>query len=175
MHFEPDVLGLFMSAIPLSIFVLAPLSGRISDHLGSRELTVAGSLISAGGLFTLSGIFGWGLSSQMSHIQILLSLLMSGVALGVFQSPNNNAIMGSVPPEKLGAASGMVATFRNLGVVLGTGMATTVFQWRFQFKGDFEEAMRFTFLICAFVSLFAAFAAFGTKSGPHWKKEHELA
>jgi len=132
LHFAPDKAGLFMTAIPLTIFVVAPVSGRLSDTLGSKGLSSFGALIGACGLFVMAGAFGLGVHSQISHPSIILGLCSIGLSTGLFQSPNNNAIMGVVPANKLGVASALLATVRNLGLVTGTGLATGLFAWRYK-------------------------------------------
>jgi MFS family permease len=50
---------------------------------------------------------------------LLFLLLPIGVGMGIFQSPNNSAIMGAAPPDKLGIVSGMLALTRTLGQSVG--------------------------------------------------------
>ena len=49
-----------MTAIPLTIFVVAPISGRLSDRMGSQGLSCTGALVGALGLFAMAGVFGMG-------------------------------------------------------------------------------------------------------------------
>lgn len=53
--------------------------------------------------------------------------MLIGLGNGAFQTPNNSSIMGSVPEDRRGIASGMLATMRNIGMVLGTAIAGAVF------------------------------------------------
>jgi hypothetical protein len=53
-------------------------------------------------------------------------LAIAGMGAGLFQSPNNSAVMGSVPVVHLGIASGILAAMRNMGMVLGIAVAGAV-------------------------------------------------
>ena len=163
LHFAPDRAGLYMTAIPLTIFVVAPVSGHLSDRLGSRGLSSVGALIGATGLFLMSGVFGMGLHPEVGSTGIILGLCSIGLATGLFQSPNNNAIMCSIPPEKLGVGSALLATVRNLGLVSGTGLATKLFSWRYQESGNFTFALHSAFFVAGVVALGAMFASLAKK------------
>jgi EmrB/QacA subfamily drug resistance transporter len=160
LKYPPQEAGLFMTAVPLTIFVVAPFSGRLSDRTGSQGLTLLGTLIGGLGLFSMAGVFGSGLQPSSSPAQILLSLVSIGLSTGLFQSPNNSAIMGSVPIQKLGVASALLSTIRNLGLVAGTGLSTSWFSWRMQSTGDFVIALHSTLLSAGFIALGALLASF---------------
>ena len=152
--------GLFMTAIPLTIFVVAPISGRLSDHLGTRGLSVAGAAVSATTLFIMSGVVGSGLHRTMSEVYLVCLLSMVGVAMGLFQSPNNNAIMSSVPMNKLGIASAMLATVRNIGMVTGTGLSTSMFSLRLETTQNFVSSMHWSCFLGGIMSCGAVIASF---------------
>lgn len=151
--------GLYMTAIPLMVLFVAPIAGRLSDRFGSRVLTAVGASITALTLFGMSGVFGGGLSVGISPIWILFALGSIGVATGLFQSPNNNSIMSAVPSEKLGVASAMLATIRNLGMVTGTGMATTLFTWQMSQSHDYVKSLHFAQWAAGLVGVGAVFAS----------------
>jgi MFS family permease len=153
--------GLFMTAIPLTILVVAPISGRLSDRVGTQELSFAGALIGSIALLSMSGVFGFGLYEGVSTAGIVLALCSVGLATGLFQSPNNNAIMGAVPPNKLGVASALLATVRNLGLVTGTGLATGLFTWRLRITNDFVSSMHFSYFVAGMIALGAMVASLG--------------
>ena len=114
--------GLMLTAQPLVMAVAAPLSGTLSDRIGSRLPSTLGMLILAGGLFLLSRLSP---ASPTSHV--LLGLAVAGLGTGIFISPNNSALMGSAPRQRQGIAAGIMATARNVGMVLGVGMAGAIF------------------------------------------------
>jgi EmrB/QacA subfamily drug resistance transporter len=152
--------GLFMSAVPLTILIVAPISGRLSDRLGSAGLSIAGALVGAAALLGMSGAFGTGIHEGMGQAGIVLALVGIGLATGLFQSPNNSAIMGAVPQAKLGVASAMLATVRNLGLVTGTGLSMGLFTWRMETSGnDFVSSLHYTHFVAGIISLGAMVAS----------------
>ena len=159
MKFPPQQAGLYMTAIPITILIVAPISGRLSDRVGSQELSFSGALIGSIGLFFMSGVFGAGVRAGMNGAEVVLSLAVMGLATGLFQSPNNNSIMGAVPPNKLGVASAMLATVRNLGLVTGTGLATSIFTWRMKETGDFVGSLHATQFVAGCIAFLAMCAS----------------
>lgn len=158
--------GVFMTLIPLMILIIAPLSGRLSDRLGSQELSVAGALVAALALFTMAGAFGKGLTEESKPSSIIILLCSIGIAMGLFQSPNNNAIMGSIPQEKLGTASALVGAMRNLGLVTGAGLATGIFSWNFNLSDEFVPSMQVALMAAAVFGLIATVVSFSKRKTP---------
>jgi EmrB/QacA subfamily drug resistance transporter len=120
--FTPDHAGLLLTAVPLTIGLVAPLSGWLSDIFGSRVLSSLGLAIGSAGLWFLSN-----LTPQTSIHGIVWPLVIAGLGQALFQSPNNNAIMGSVPTNRLGTASGFLATVRVLGQGFSVALAGAIF------------------------------------------------
>jgi EmrB/QacA subfamily drug resistance transporter len=114
--------GSLLMAMPLVMATLAPMSGWLSDRIGSRIPTVAGMVCLAAGMFLL-GRLGVGGSDR----QIVLRLGLVGLGIGLFTSPNNSAIMGAVPQTHQGLGSGIVATARTMGNVLGVAVSGSLF------------------------------------------------
>jgi EmrB/QacA subfamily drug resistance transporter len=121
-HMTPAHAGSVLMAMPLVMATVAPMSGWLSDRIGSRVPTAAGMACLATGMFLL-GRLGAGGSSQ----QIVLRLGLVGLGIGLFTSPNNSAIMGAVPPTHQGLGSGIVATARTMGNVLGIAISGSLF------------------------------------------------
>ncbi|MFC1952426.1 MFS transporter [Chloroflexota bacterium] len=120
--FNASKAGLLLITIPAISLVLSPLSGRLSDKLGTLFLCASGLTLASVGLFLLSG-----LESNASIGDIVLYLTIVGIGMGLFVPPNTSAIMGSVPTERLGTASAMVATLRHIGMSVGLAIAGSVF------------------------------------------------
>ena len=160
LNLNPQDSGWMMTLIPLTIFVIAPVSGRLSDRFGTAGLSALGALVGGVTLLAFAGFFGPGIHSRvdLSHLGVGLALI--GLATGMFQSPNNSAIMSAVPTDRLGVASALLATIRNLGMVVGTGLSTALFGWRYQVNSDFTTAMQFTCAISASAAFLAAFVSF---------------
>jgi EmrB/QacA subfamily drug resistance transporter len=121
LHFDILKVGLALIASPLATMFVAPVSGAMSDRLGTRVFAVVGMCVAAAGLYLMSGL------NALDNVwDVVWRLVVIGIGLGMFQSPNNSEIMGSVPPWHLGIASGIIAAMRNVGMVLGIAIAEAV-------------------------------------------------
>lgn len=118
---SPAQAGLLLTAQPIVMALAAPISGSLSDRIGSRLLAPLGMGILAAGLLLLSFI-----GPQTPYPVIALYLAVAGLGTGIFISPNTSALMGSAPRQRQGIASGILATARNVGMVLGVGLAGAV-------------------------------------------------
>jgi MFS family permease len=112
--------GIYM--IPLTLgFFLGPYSGSLSDRYGSRVLTSLGLGVS-GSTFLLIEL----LPMNFSYIWFALLLFLFGLGMGLFFSPNQSAIMNSLPPDQRGGGAGMTMTFFNSATVLSMGLFFTI-------------------------------------------------
>ena len=118
----PSQAGLILTAQPLVMAVVAPLSGALSDRIGSRLPSSLGMAILASGLLLLSR-----LGPRSSLLAVAGALAIAGLGTGIFISPNTSALMGSAPRNRQGIASGVLATARNVGMVIGVGVAGAIF------------------------------------------------
>jgi EmrB/QacA subfamily drug resistance transporter len=109
--------GLMLAVVPIAMGIIAPISGSISDRVGTRPITVVGLFILLVGYVGLST-----LSLDTTPWQYILLFLPIGLGMGIFQSPNNSAIMGSAPQERLGVVSGMLAITRTMGQTMGIAL-----------------------------------------------------
>jgi EmrB/QacA subfamily drug resistance transporter len=110
---DPLWAGIMMAPFGAAFMLVGPISGYLSDKYGSRGLATAGLLISSIGLLGLSTIT----SSTPYWLLALYQALMGGGS-GLFASPNTNAIMSSVVPEKRGIAAGVNSMLMNTGQML---------------------------------------------------------
>jgi len=122
--------GRWMAVLPLTALVLAPVAGRASDRAGSRVFTVGGLLIVTAGLVVLGS-----LGPAPGAARLFLGLLGVGFGLGLFTVANSSALLGSVPPDRLGLASGLQATSRNLGIAAGSALVVAVVASRYGAHG----------------------------------------
>jgi EmrB/QacA subfamily drug resistance transporter len=118
----PSQAGLILTPQPLVMALTAPLSGTLSDRLGTRLPTTLGMLFLAAGLFLLSR-----LTPSSPYYHVVIGLGVAGLGTGMFTAPNGSALMGSAPKSRQGIASGMLALARNVGMVLGVGFAGAIF------------------------------------------------
>ncbi len=118
LHCDPGRVGLIMTSFPLAVMAVAPFSGSLSDRIGTTLLPVLGASASALAVVLMST-----LSGTASPSAVVWRLVVFGLGTGIFQSPNTSAAMGTVPRPYLGIASGVMATVRNVGMVLGIAVA----------------------------------------------------
>ncbi len=114
LHYAPNRVGLVMTSFPLAVMAIAPFSGSLSDRIGTRPLAWLGASTCALALYLMSHV-----PVAASSGDVVWRLALFGLGTGMFQSPNNSAVMGSAPRVHLGTASGILATMRNVGMVLG--------------------------------------------------------
>lgn len=120
LHLSPFAAGLLLMLFPVTMAIVAPLSGALSDKIGSELLTFLGLLVmvlSQLGLATLHT------GSSIPFVGILIAML--GIGNGLFQSPNNSLIMSTVPRPHLGIAGSVNSLIRNVGMVVGITVATS--------------------------------------------------
>ncbi|MFJ5219210.1 MFS transporter [Streptomyces sp. NPDC088354] len=109
--------GIFMLPLTAGFLAAGPVSGYLSDRLGSRGLATGGAL-----LFGASFLGLMVLPIDFSYWIFALLIALNGIANGMFASPNSSSIMGSVPADLRGVASGMRATFQNSGTAVSIGV-----------------------------------------------------
>jgi EmrB/QacA subfamily drug resistance transporter len=109
--------GIFLLPLSVGFLVAGPISGALSDRFGSRGIATSGML-----LFSATFVGLLLLPIDFPYWAFAVLILLNGVSNGMFASPNSSAIMGSVPAEHRGAASGMRATFQNSGTALSIGV-----------------------------------------------------
>ncbi len=159
---NPAQAGLLLTAQPIVMAIVAPISGTLSDRIGARLPGMVGMALLAAGLYLLSRLDA---TSGFSHVAFALGLV--GLGTGVFISPNNSALLGSAPRHRQGIASGMLATARNFGMVLGVGFAgavfTTVQASNIQAGPDVAliKGFQVTFLIAAVIAAAGVLATAG--------------
>ena len=117
--------GFLMAATPLVLGVLSPISGAMSDRWGTRPVSVLGLIFIVIGYSTMTLL---GTDSTPWHF--VLYLLPVGIGMATFQSPNNSAVMGAVPRQRLGVASGTLSMSRTLGQVTGIALLGAFFASR---------------------------------------------
>jgi MFS family permease len=113
--------GIYMLPLTLGMLIAGPTSGYLSDRYGARPFAtggMVGAAISFGMLIALPIDFAYPLFA--------LVLLLSGISMGMFASPNRAAVMNSLPPADRGAGGGMNQTFQNSAQVRSIGIFFTL-------------------------------------------------
>jgi len=117
----PLYAGLAIVPFDLAFLAVGPLSGRLSDRYGHMPFTTSGLAVMSFSLLLMSTT-----TVDTSYLVLAFYLVIFGVGVGLFSSPNMSSIMGSVPPSERGVASGFRATFFNVGYVLSFNVAILV-------------------------------------------------
>lgn len=120
--FTSQNIGMVMMAVPVSVFFVSPISGRLYDRIGARFLTTCGLAIAAVGLLSLCFL---GLENSSLDVAWRLAVLGCGQAL--FLSPNSATVLANVSRKDTGVSSGLLATARNLGMLMGVSVAGLLF------------------------------------------------
>jgi MFS family permease len=148
-----------MMAFALLTFFIGPLSGTLSNRFGCRGLGIAGMLIRAAGLVLLSR-----LGATTDNLDVAWRLVVCGCGAGMFQSPINSAVMGSVPVQFQGMAFGIAvsgAMVYNLAPLSTLGQAGP-------FSGAhldvFINGLHWSYLTGTLFSMLPAIAVFIAKS-----------
>ena len=124
LHFSPSQMGWIIVTSSVMIVLVAPIAGWLSDRLGSRPLCTVGS-----SLIVIAQFFIASLDVNSSIPRIIFPLLLSGLGWALFNSPNQSAILGSVPRNKVGTASGMNTTAARTGGAMGVALSATLFTY----------------------------------------------
>ena len=120
--------GLLMAVVPLAMAFIQPLSGTLSDRFGTRRVSVLGLVFILFGYLSMAG-----LRVDGTEWEFALRMLPVAIGMATFNSPNNSAIMGSVPRERLGVASGTLSMVRTLGQVTGIAVLGALFTSRLNY------------------------------------------
>jgi MFS family permease len=181
LRLDPYQAGLVMLSQPFLMAVVSPFSGHLSDRIEPRLLSSLGLAVMTAAILVLSGV-----SNETTISTIVLTLFVLGFGYGLFSSPNTNAVMGSVPKESLGLASGVLATMRFLGQSLSLVLVTFVLTssvsadilivGREQLNvplNEFLFGVRGALQICAVISAAATIVSMTRGKVPHIGLSHE--
>jgi len=113
--------GIAMLPLTIGFLIAGPISGWLSDRIGARPFSTGGMILAATSFLLLQL-----LPVDFVYWQFAGILLLNGIGMGLFASPNRAAIMNSLPPERRGVGAGMSATFQNSAMVLSIGVFFTL-------------------------------------------------
>lgn len=133
LNFSPAKTGLLMMTFPIVLSFTAPLSGTLSDKIGSELLTFFGLSAMSIGLFLM--LF---LGENTPVILFLATIVIMALGAGLFQSPNTSLIMSTVEKSKLGIAGSVNALTRNLGMSIGTAVSISILYSKMSSKAGYR-------------------------------------
>ncbi|KOV90158.1 MFS transporter [Nocardia sp. NRRL S-836] len=108
--------GIYMLPMTVGFLLAAPAAGILSDRIGSRMLAATGNLLTAGTFALLIA-----LPVDFPYWEFAAVLVLTGIGMGMFSSPNRAEVMNSLPADARGSGSGMMTTFQNTAMVLSIG------------------------------------------------------
>jgi EmrB/QacA subfamily drug resistance transporter len=114
----PRDAGFVLMCWPLTMALISPAAGKLSDKQNPGVLASIGMAITSAGLIMLCF-----LSAGTSVVFVIAVLVIMGIGFSLFSSPNSNAVMSSVEKKQLGNASGMLGTMRNVGQTFSMAIA----------------------------------------------------
>lgn len=121
-----DRIGYVMMSLPLSVFIVSPIAGRIYDRIGARIVATGGLLCCLAGLALLTR-----LTADTSPFVIAACLALLGFGQAMFLSPNSASALGGVADDQAGVTASLLATARNFGMLAGTALAGLSFSLHF--------------------------------------------
>ncbi|MBQ6662968.1 MAG: MFS transporter, partial [Firmicutes bacterium] len=109
----------------LTMVLLAPTFGSLSDRLGVRKIVLSGILCQSVFVFCYAM-----LNEKTPLVLVAVVLFLFGLGSAMFYSPNASAVMGSVPKENVGMASGMSSAVRSIATSIGQNVFSILIAWR---------------------------------------------
>ena len=164
---DAQMSGMILIITPIIMAIMAPNAGKLSDKIHPQKLAALGMGIATVALLILTFLTG-----KTPLYMVIIAMILQGIGMGLFSSPNMNAIMSSVPPKDAPTASASQATMRTIGQTMSLGLLTLVFAW---IMGSLELAPQYASMIvqasqticgiCTVACLLAIFASLvGVKS-----------
>jgi len=121
MGYQTYVAGLLLAIPSVALMILGPISGTLSDKIGSRVLATGAAAFAAVTFFFISYF-----TENTSILYIAVTLLCVGIALGIFFPPNMNQILGQSKKDEEGVGSSIMTTMKNVGETVGIALMGTV-------------------------------------------------
>ena len=126
-HDNVLIAGVRLAIVPATLGLIAPISGTLSDRIGTRILTISGMVFCSIGLLLLYFTIDGNVDSLPT---VMAALAIFGFGMGLFASPNNNAIMAAAPPHMTGTAGGLMNVIRSLGMSIGISASAALMSSR---------------------------------------------
>ena len=164
---DAQMSGMILIITPIIMAIMAPNAGKLSDRIHPQKLAALGIGIAAVALAILTFLTG-----ETPLYIVILAMVLQGFGMGLFSSPNMNAIMSSVPPKDAPTASASQATMRTIGQTMSLGLLTLIFAWVMgnlelapQYASMIVQASQIICGICTFACILSVFASLvGIKS-----------
>lgn len=136
---DAQMSGMILIITPIIMAIMAPNAGKLSDKIHPQKLAAIGMAIAIIALGILTFLNG-----DTPIYFVIIAMILQGIGMGLFSSPNMNAIMSSVPPKDAPTASASQATMRTIGQTMSLGILTLIFAW---VMGNLELTPQYATLI----------------------------
>lgn len=164
LSFSPSLTGLYMTIPPLAMAITAPIAGNLSDRWGSSRLTSVAFFLLMAAYLTFSA-----LTASPDPLHITAGLIIFGIGMGTFGSPNSSSILGSIPRDQVGYTGGFISTVRNFSYSLGIALAVAIFTGILHNQPDsasasaYLSAIHAVYLLGAVISLLGLLLSVATR------------
>jgi EmrB/QacA subfamily drug resistance transporter len=135
LHKSPSFMGLVFLCAPVFTIGLAPVIGQLTDRIGPRLPTAIGVMMTMG-----TFVVGMSLGTDSHWSRVVLLMALQGLGQGFFNTANQTGLLGSVPREYRGFATGMVQMTFGLGSLMGTSLGTLVLTVMFRYFSGLPDA-----------------------------------
>jgi EmrB/QacA subfamily drug resistance transporter len=124
--------GLVMAPMSVVIIFAAPVAGMLSDRIGSKWIVAGGMFVLAFGLGWMAGLVPGvaKISPSTTSLSLLAPFIISGIGIGLAVAPVTSAVMATAPKDRVGNASGVLSTMRQVGSLMGIAILGAVLQNR---------------------------------------------
>jgi EmrB/QacA subfamily drug resistance transporter len=135
---DRDALAAGLRLLPwtATLFVVAPIAGRLINRIGERRLVVAGLILQAAGMAWIGLIA----TPDLPYAQLVAPLVIAGAGVSMAMPAAQNAVFNAVARQEVGKAAGVFNMFRFLGGVSGIAIAGAVFAG----TGGFASGLAFS-------------------------------
>lgn len=117
----PGAAGGLLTLYPLMMVFFTPLGGYLADKINGAGVALAGVVV-----ITIGSAAYLALNLTTPLVGFIAITVLLGIGSGIFQSPIGDIVMSVVPKDQLGIAGSFNALARNLGMVAGTSVTTTI-------------------------------------------------
>ena len=136
---DPETAGLILIISPIIMSITAINAGRLSDKYHPQKIALIGMTISIFAFILLSLVN----ANTSLHI-IIIAMILQALGMGLFSSPNMNAIIRSVSKDNITDATGALITMRSVGQTMSLSLITLVFSW---IMGNLELSSKYAQMI----------------------------
>ena len=153
--------GLMLIITPILMAIISPNSGKLSDRIHPQKLAAIGM-----GIATVTLIIMIFLNANTPLYLIVIAMILQGIGMGLFTTPNTNAIMSSVPPNETPNASAAQSAMRTIGQTMSLGLLTLIFAWIMgslklssAYADMIVQSSQLICIICTIICIVAIFAS----------------